>query len=78
MSTTSEPRIPIGVPYIITEIPAGKQLKFVDGICIDTSVIPHKVMLEDIPLTQVELLERRLESAQDAIDFLVMQNMGGM
>ena len=71
------PREPIGVPFMWTEIPKGKRIKITDGIGVDTSVVPHKVILEDIPPTQLDSLESRLEATQQALDFLILQNLGG-
>lgn len=69
------PRVPVGVPYLEAEIPAGKQIKITDGIGVNVSVTPHKLMLEDIPPTETELLKREVQAMQEAIDFMAM---GGM
>lgn len=70
------PREPVGVPFLWVEIPQGKQLKITDGICVDVSVTPHRVILEDIPPSEVELL--RLEMAQANTElFEMVMLMGG-
>lgn len=70
------PREPIGVPFLWVEIPKGKQIKITDGIGVDVSVTPHQVILEDIPPTELEVLEAKLITTQKAVDFLLMT--GGM
>jgi len=46
-----------GVQFIWTEIPTGKQIKITDGIGVDVNVTPNVAILEDIPLTEMELLQ---------------------
>ncbi len=58
------PRVPVGVPYIYEEIPEGKRLiaPKIEGEIVpvvDVSVTPHKLILEDIPPTEIDLLEAR-------------------
>lgn len=86
-----EPRQPVGVPFIVAEIPEGKRLKIVDGIGVDVSVTPAVPILEDIPPTEIELLRQeisqtntseleaiRLEIAQSNTElFEMMMSMGG-
>lgn len=43
------------VQFLEIEIPGGKRFKK-----IDTSVIPHNIILEDIPKSQIELLQEEL------------------
>lgn len=52
---TGSYRVPVGVPYLETEIPENKMLKF--GIGVDVSVEPHEPIFEDIPKSEVELLK---------------------
>lgn len=57
-SGAPNPRLPVGVPYILTTIPEGKKLvSSVGGIGVDTSVTPHQLILEDIPPTEIDLLK---------------------
>ena len=70
-----EPREPIGVPFLWTEIPQGKQIKITDGIGIDISVTPHQVILEDIPPSEIDLLRGRLEVQENALIEIIL---GGM
>lgn len=71
-----KPREPIGVPFIWVDIPQGKQLKITNGVGIDTSVIPHQAILEDIPPSEIESL--RLEMAQSNTElFEMMISMSG-
>ncbi|SFC63785.1 hypothetical protein [Clostridium uliginosum] len=44
-----------GIQYLETEIPEGKLIKN-----IDISVTPHKPVLEDIPKSQIKLLQEEL------------------
>ncbi len=69
------PREPIGVPFLNVEIPEGKRIKITDGIGVDVSVTPHEVILEDIPPTETQLLESRLQMTEETILGLLM---GGM
>lgn len=66
------PREPIGVPFLSVDIPAGKQLKITDSIGVDVSVTPNLAILEDIPKTEIEVLETKLQATQEAVDFLLM------
>lgn len=70
-----EPKEPVGVPFLWVEMPQGKKIKELDGIGVDVSVTPHKVILDDIPKTEVELLKEQLIATQQAVDFLLL---GGM
>lgn len=58
---------PIGVPYIFEEIPNGKQIKISDGIGVDVSSIPHRLILEDTPKNQNETIRDELEQTKQAI-----------
>ena len=64
-------REPVGIPFIWVEIPIGKQLKITDGIGIDVSVMPNVAILEDIPLTEIEIMQKQLINSQEAIDMLM-------
>lgn len=54
---SGEIREPIGIPFIWIEIPEGKQLKIINGIGVDTNVTPNIATLEDIPMTETEVLQ---------------------
>lgn len=56
------PREPIGVPFLWSEIPQGKVLKGVDV----TGEI-HQVILEDTPITDVDLLKQQVADLNIAI-----------
>ncbi|MCG1029321.1 hypothetical protein J5S49_13570 [Virgibacillus halodenitrificans] len=58
------PREPIGVPFLWVDIPEGKRIKVIDGIGVDTSVTPHEVILEDIPPSEVDVLEIQVADLQ--------------
>lgn len=70
------PREPIGVPFLWIDIPEGKQIKTSDGIGVDVSVTPHQVILEDIPLTETEILNDKLDNA--ILELTTLISMGGM
>lgn len=57
---TGSYRVPQGIPYLEVDIPEGKQLKITEGIGVDVSVIPHQVILENIPPTEVDVLKTQV------------------
>lgn len=61
------PRIPVGVPYVEIVIPQGKQIKITDGLGVDVSKTPHEVILEDIPPSETQILEERLQLTEDTL-----------
>lgn len=69
------PRNPVGVPFLVVEIPQGKQIKITDGIGVDVTVTPHQVILEDIPPNEIEVLRSDLEAAVLELSMLI--SMGG-
>lgn len=71
-NVTGSYRAPSGVPFLEVEIPAGKQIKYTDGIGVDVSVTPHQVILEDIPLTEMEELKKKSELQEQALAELTM------
>lgn len=69
-----ENRIPQGgINYLDVEIPTGKQV-----ISVDTTVIPHVPVLEDIPKTQEELNAEKIALMQKALDDLLLSTGGGL
>lgn len=50
-------REPVGIPFINIIIPIGKQIKLTNGIGIDVSVAPNIAILEDIPKTEIQLMQ---------------------
>ena len=72
----SELREPVGVPFILMDIPEGKKIKITDGIGVDVSVTPHQVILEDIPQTETEILNDKLDNA--ILELTTLISMGGM
>lgn len=63
-SGTPAPREPIDVPFLWVDIPSTKRLKITNGIGVDTTVTPHQAILEDIPPTEVESLEKQVADLQ--------------
>ena len=51
-----------GINCLEIEIPEGKRVAN-----IDTTVIPHIPVFEDIPLTETELLKKRIEEQEAAL-----------
>lgn len=65
------PRLPVGVPYIYEEVPEGKR---VTGV--DVSMTPNKLILEDIPPGEIDIL--RMEAAQSNSELIqLIMSMGG-
>lgn len=56
-----------GVQFMWIEVPTGKQLTK-----IDTSVNPHLAILEDIPLSETQLLKQQV----DALNIAIANMMG--
>ena len=48
--------------FLEVEIPEGKMLK-----SIDTSITPNVPIYEDIPLTETELLKKKIEEQESAL-----------
>lgn len=65
------PREPIGVPFLWVEIPEEKQIKITDGIGVDVTKTPHEVILEDIPPSEVDILEARTRDLELTIADIV-------
>ena len=61
-----------GIPFLWVEIPTGKRLKVTDGIGVDVSVTPNVAILEDIPKTEIELLQEQVDAVSTVADFLLM------
>ena len=51
-----------GIQYLETEIPNGKI-----ATRIDISTTPHKPVLEDIPKTDIEVAQERIQALEDYI-----------
>lgn len=62
LSGQPAPREPIGVPFLWTEIPEGKTIKGVD-----VSITPHQVILEDIPLTEIDVLKQTVADLTEIV-----------
>lgn len=52
------PKPPVGVPYLETILP---ERKYVVGV--DVSVMPHELILEDIPPSETQVLQQALSEA---------------
>lgn len=63
-----------GVQFLEAEVPVKKHV-----VGVDVSVTPHQVILEDIPKSDVEVLEDRVLQQEQAIfELAEMLAMGGM
>ena len=56
-----------GVQFLELIIPAGKRIK-----SVDVTVMPNVAILEDIPKTETQMLQDKIQATQEAIDFLLM------
>ena len=69
------PRVPVGVPYLLVEIPEGKQIKkFVNNEVVpqvDVTKTPHEVILEDIPPTEIDVLRSEITELKQSIDIML-------
>lgn len=66
------PRLPVGVPYIYEEVPEGKR---VTGV--DVSVTPNKLILEDIPPSETDMLKSKVDAQEIALMELAEIIAGG-
>lgn len=64
---TGSYRVPKGVPYMETEVPEGKRIKYVDGVGINVTTIPHQIFLEDIPKSDIGLLKEQVDALNIAL-----------
>lgn len=51
-----------GLQYLEVEIPQGKQIS-----SVNTTVTPHKPIIEDIPPSETDLLKKRIEEQELAL-----------
>lgn len=67
-------REPVGIPFIYVDIPIGKRIKVIDDVIslIDVSVTPNVAILEDIPKTDVQILQEQVSASQEMINALMM------
>ncbi|CDV96344.1 Hypothetical protein DPCES_5346 [Desulfitobacterium hafniense] len=70
---SSSVREPQGIPFLWVDIPEGKQIKITDGIGVDVSVTPHQAILEDIPPTEMEILQAKSEEQAVTIDVILTE-----
>lgn len=77
-SGDSDPREPIGVPFLWVDVPKGKKVAASDeGIVVDTSVTPHQVIFEDVPPSEVDMLRQQVTELQDALVEIADMVAGG-
>ncbi len=65
----SDLRTPVGVPYLLVEIPQGKYVA-----SIDVSVTPNVPIYADIPKTEAQLLQAQI----DDLNMAMAAMMGGV
>lgn len=65
------PREPQGIPFLWVEVPIEKQTKGLGSLGVDVSVTPNVAFLEDIPLTDLEVAEKRIKNAEEMINMLM-------
>lgn len=56
------PRLPVGVPYIYEEVAEGKQV-----IGVDISVNPHKLILKDVPPSEIDQLKKTVADLTEIV-----------
>lgn len=62
-----EQNIPNGIPYLIVEVPNGKQIE-----SVNVSKTPHSVVYSDIQKTQTDILEERILLLESAMNELLL------
>lgn len=70
VASGTELREPIGIPFLLVEVPEGKKV-----VGVNTSVTPHQVILEDIPPSEIDVLRNDLNDAVMELSMLIA--MGG-
>ena len=63
----SDVKEPTGVPYLWVDIPVGKYVT-----SIDVSVTPNVAILADLPKSETQLLQDKLDLMQKALDELII------
>lgn len=58
-SGTPSPKVPVGIPSLWVEVPAGQRIKLEDGVNIEKS--PHSITLETIAKSEVQVLREQIE-----------------
>ena len=71
-SSSGAIREPIGISFIWVTIPTGQQIKITDGIGVDVSVTPNVAILEDIPKTESEIADERIDGLETTVLGLMM------
>lgn len=71
---TGSYRVPAGVPFLEVEIPEDKRIATVNGLGVDVSVTPHKVILEDIPKSEIEALKEDATAVAEMAATVVEDN----
>ena len=65
------PREPQGVPFIWLDMPIGKRILITDGIGVDVTVTPNVAILEDIPKTDIEIADKRIDELESGLMMLM-------
>lgn len=73
IGSTNDLREPVGVPYMVIELPDNKQVT-----SVDVTVTPHKPILVDMPKSETQLLQEQLDAQSQAIAELSLLVGGGM
>lgn len=62
---------PVGLQHLEIELENGKTIDF-----IDVTAIPHRVVLKDIPKSELEIVNERMVATEEALLQLILE--GGM
>lgn len=65
------PRIPVGVPSLLIEIPQGKY-----AVKVDVTKEVHEVVFEDLPPSEIDLVNKKLDNA--VLELTTLIAMGGL
>jgi len=65
-------REPIGIPFLWVDVPVGKRIKVTNGIGVNVNVTPNIAILEDIPKTEIEIVQEQVTATQDMVNALMM------
>ncbi len=60
-------REPVGVPFMWVDVPRGKYIERVD-----VSATEHTPVFADLPKTETQLLQNKIDLMQQAIDDLIL------
>ena len=60
-------REPIGIPFLWVEVPVGRRI-----VSVDVSGETHTPVFEDLPKSETQILQERIDLVQEALDDLIL------